>query len=198
MTVTSKSAGDPPIFDFANPEEWAAWLDANHASSSGVWLRITKAKTTKVKSVSYVEALEAAICYGWIDAQKKSEGETSWLQRFTPRGKKSIWSRVNRGKALRLVDEGRMRPPGTLEVEKAKQDGRWEAAYDSPRTATVPDDLEAEFRKHPRARAFFLTLDSQNRYAVLFRIQTAKKAETRAKRIRLFVEMLERHEKLHP
>ncbi|HET9223725.1 MAG TPA: YdeI/OmpD-associated family protein, partial [Roseiflexaceae bacterium] len=139
-----------------------------------------------------------ALCYGWIDGQKKSHDEASWLQKFTPRGAKSIWSKVNREKALSLIESGQMQPAGLAAVESAKQDGRWEAAYDSQSAAGVPDDLQAELDRNPTAKAFFSTLNSRNRYAILFRIQTAKKAETRAKRIQEFVGMLERHEKLYP
>ena len=151
-----------------------------------------------IRSVSYAEALEVALCYGWIDAQKKPESEQAWLQRFTPRRAKSIWSKINREKAAVLIKAGRMKPAGLEQVDLAKKDGRWDAAYDSPRGAGVPEDLQAALNKNARARAFFETLDRANRYAVLFRIQTAKKAETRARRIQEYVEMLARHEKFHP
>jgi uncharacterized protein YdeI (YjbR/CyaY-like superfamily) len=139
-----------------------------------------------------------ALCYGWIDAQKRSESANTWLQKFTPRSKKSIWSRINREKALALIKAGQMKPAGLKAIEGAKEDGRWDAAYDSPSRATVPTDLQAALDRNARAKAFFATLDGANRYAVLFRIQTAKKAETRARRIHQFVKMLERKEKLHP
>ncbi|HXF26808.1 MAG TPA: YdeI/OmpD-associated family protein [Bryobacteraceae bacterium] len=148
--------------------------------------------------MSYAEALEVALCYGWIDGQKKGESENAWLQKFTPRAKKSIWSKINREKALALIESGKMKTAGLNALEHAKKDGSWEAAYDSQSGAAVPADLQAALDKNARAKAFFVTLDSHNRYAVLFRIQTAKKAETRAKRIQKFVEMLEKHEKLHP
>ncbi len=151
-----------------------------------------------MQSVSYGEALEAALCYGWIDAKKKPESDQAWLQRFTPRRAKSIWSKVNREKAAALIAAGRMQPPGLEQVERARQDGRWSAAYDSPADAAVPADLQAALDRNARAKAFFQTLDRANRYAVLWRIQTAKKTETRARRIRRFVEMLEKREKLHP
>jgi len=151
-----------------------------------------------VQSLTYSEALEVALCYGWIDAQKKSESENTWLQKFTPRTKKSIWSRINREKALALIQAGEMKPAGLKAIESAKADGRWDAAYDSPSRATVPPDLQAALDRNARAKDFFATLDGANRYAVLFRIQTAKRADTRAKRIDRFIKMLENKEKLHP
>ena len=187
----------PSILFFAHQKAWESWLAANHATSAGIWLRLAK-KGSPIRSATYAEALEAALCYGWIDAQKQPESEQAWLQRFTPRRNKSIWSKVNREKAAALIKAGRMQPAGLAQIERAKQDGRWDAAYDSPAAAEAPDDLQSALDKNPPARAFFRTLDRANRYAVLWRIQTAKKAETRARRIRQFVEMLERHEKLHP
>jgi uncharacterized protein YdeI (YjbR/CyaY-like superfamily) len=148
--------------------------------------------------VSYAEALEAALCYGWIDGQKRSHDDGSWLQKFTPRAARSVWSKLNRQRAEALVASGEMRPAGLAEVERAKSDGRWANAYDSPSTAVVPADLLAALEAHPEAKAFFETLNSANRYAIIWRLQTAKKAETRERRLRQFIEMLERHEKLHP
>jgi uncharacterized protein YdeI (YjbR/CyaY-like superfamily) len=173
------------------------WLDKNHSKSPGIWMRLAK-KASGSQSVSYSEALEVALCYGWIDGQKKSDGEAAWLQKFIPRAKKSGWSKVNRKKALALIEAGGMKPAGLQAIERAKADGSWDAAYDSPSTATVPNDLQAALDKNPRAKTFFATLDSQNRYAVLYRIQTVKKAETRSRKIQQFVEMLARSEKLHP
>lgn len=187
---------DTSIILFRRQQDWQNWLEANHAASSGVWLRLAK-KGSATQSVSYGEALEAALCYGWIDAQKKPESEHAWLQRFTPRRPKSIWSKVNREKAEALIKAGRMQPAGLEQVARAKQDGRWNAAYDSPAGAEVPDDFAAALNSNARAKAFFGTLDRANRYAILWRIQTAKKAETRARRILQFIEMLERHEKVH-
>jgi uncharacterized protein YdeI (YjbR/CyaY-like superfamily) len=186
-----------PIILFADQEAWLAWLAGNHTTSTGLWLRLAK-KGAPLLSVTYAEALEAALCYGWIDAQKKGESEHAWLQRFTPRRTRSIWSKVNREKAVALIKAGRMQPAGLEQVARAKKDGRWEAAYDSPGNAEVPDDLQAALDGNARAKAFFGTLDRANRYAILWRIQTVKKAETRARRIREFVEMLERREKVHP
>jgi len=188
---------DIPVMLFEHQQDWAAWLDENHAVSSGVWLRIAK-KASGIASVSYDEALEAALCYGWIGGQKKSYDESSWLQKFTPRGAKSIWSKINREKAQELIRNGKMKPAGLTAVERARQDGRWDAAYDSQSRAGVPDDFQAALDQNAQAQAFFATLDSRNRYAILFRIQTAKKAETRAKRIEQFIRMLEQHETLYP
>lgn len=189
-----KRAGDAC---FRQSKAWEKWLKANHLSSPGIWLQLAK-KASGLASVTYAEAIETALCYGWIDGQKQRHSPQAWLQRFTPRGRKSVWSKINREKALALVKDGRMQAAGLKEIESAKKDGRWEQAYDSPHTATVPPDLQAALNKNARAKAFFATLESRNRYAILWRVQTAKKAETRAKRIALFVEMLERGEKLHP
>ncbi len=193
-----KSATDPePPLSFESDAAWAAWLAANHGASSGVWLRLAK-KSSNASSVAYAQAIDVALCYGWIDGQKKGDSEQHWLQRFTPRTRTSIWSKINRQKALALIASGEMKAAGLKEVERAKSDGRWNDAYDSARSATVPGDLQVALNLNAEAKAFFATLNGQNRYAVLFRIQTAKKPETRAKRIQMFVEMLEKHETLHP
>jgi uncharacterized protein YdeI (YjbR/CyaY-like superfamily) len=160
-------------------------------------VRLAK-KGSAGQSVTYSEALEVALCFGWIDGQKKGESEAAWLQKFIPRANRSIWSKINRKKALALMEDGRMKPAGLRAIERAKANGSWDAAYDSPSTATVPNDLQAALDKNARAKAFFATLDSQNRYAVLYRIQTVKKAETRSRKILQFIEMLARNEKLHP
>jgi uncharacterized protein YdeI (YjbR/CyaY-like superfamily) len=188
---------DLPIIPFLSPQDWADWLEAEHATPAGIWLKLAKAGSG-IPSVSYAEALEVALCYGWIDGQKKAFDERFWLQKFTPRRAKSIWSKINCEKAEALIASGRMKPSGLREVEQAKQDGRWEAAYHSQSNVRVPDDFQVELDKNSAAQAFFDTLNSANRYAFLFRIQTAKKAETRAKRIAEFIGMLERREKLHP
>jgi uncharacterized protein YdeI (YjbR/CyaY-like superfamily) len=188
---------DLPIILFERQNDWAAWLDEHHASSAGVWLRLAK-KATDLQSLSYAEALDVALCYGWIDGQKKGYDESSWLQKFTPRGAKSIWSKINREKAEQLIASGTMKPAGLKAIESAKNDGRWDAAYDSQSRATVPSDFQAALDSNPEANAFFATLNSVNRYAILFRIQTAKKPETRIKRIQQFIRMLEQHEKLYP
>ena len=197
MESTRKAPNDLPVIMFEQQKDWAAWLDKNHATSPGVWLRLAK-KASGIPSVNYDEALAVALCYGWIDGQKKSYDESSWLQKFTPRGVKSIWSKVNREKVQQLIESGQMKPAGLAAVERAKQDGRWDAAYDSQSRASVPSDFQAELDRNAKAKAFFATLNSTNRYAILFRIQTAKKAETRAKRIEQFIRMLENHEKLYP
>jgi len=185
------------IVEFRAARSWETWLAKNHARSAGVWLRLAK-KASGLESVSCAEALEVALCYGWIDGQKKPESATAWLQRFVPRTERSIWSRINREKAKALIAAGRMKPAGLAAIERARANGRWETAYDSHRSATVPADLQAELDRNPRAAKFFATLDRANRYAVLFRIQTARKPETRQRRISQFVAMLARGEKLHP
>jgi uncharacterized protein YdeI (YjbR/CyaY-like superfamily) len=190
-------AGDLPIVEFPGRDEWRAWLEVNHVASAGAWLLIAK-KGAAQRTVSYDEALEAALCFGWIDGQKRRLDASAWLQKFTPRGKRSVWSRLNRERVEALIARGEMGPAGLREVEQARADGRWAAAYDSQRTAIVPDDLRAELDARPRAKAFFEKLDSANRYAILWRLQTAKKPNTRERRLRQFVEMLERGEKLHP
>jgi len=181
---------------FRNREAWQNWLDKNHRSSAGTWIRLAK-KGSENPSVTYPEALEVALCYGWIDAQKRAESESAWLQRFMPRKPRSIWSKINREKALALIESGKMKPAGLEEVDRAKKDGRWESAYDSPKAATVDPDFQKALSKNPRAKAFFEAVNATNRYAILWRIQTAKKPETRAKRIRAFIEMLEKGETIH-
>jgi uncharacterized protein YdeI (YjbR/CyaY-like superfamily) len=186
-----------PSIPFASAEEWERWLEDNHAESDGVWIQMAK-KGTGIESVRYPEVLDSALCFGWIDARRKSLDDRYFLQRFTPRRSRSNWSRINREKAERLIDEGRMRPAGLSEVERAKADGRWEAAYDGQRAITVPDDLQRELDARPAAKAFFRELSSQNRYAILYRLQDAKKPETRARRLAKFVVMLERGESIYP
>jgi uncharacterized protein YdeI (YjbR/CyaY-like superfamily) len=185
------------VLCFGSQAELARWLAEHHGTSDGVWLRHAK-KGAPQPTVSYQEALEVALCFGWIDGPKKAEDAHYFRQRWTPRRKRSIWSKVNRDKALGYIAEGKMQPSGLAEVERARQDGRWDAAYDGASVATVPPDLQAAFDAHPGAEAFFATLNAQNRYAVLFRIQTAIKPETRAKRIAGFAAMLARHETLYP
>ena len=189
-------APELPIILFDDQAAWTEWLDEHHADSPGVWVRHAK-KGAPYASVSYAEALDVALCYGWIDSQKKTFDQHSFLQKFGPRGARSIWSKVNREKIQALIDAGRMKPAGIQAVESAKADGRWDAAYDPASTATVPDDLQAALDAKPKAKEFFATLNGANRYAILFRVQTAKKPETRAKRITALVEMLERNEKIH-
>jgi uncharacterized protein YdeI (YjbR/CyaY-like superfamily) len=190
-------AAELPILSFASPRAFSDWLADYHASSRGIWLRLAK-KVSGTVSITYAEAIDVALAWGWIDGQKQRGDEASWLQKFTPRGARSVWSKINREKALTLIEAGAMQPAGLAEVERAKQDGRWDAAYDPPSRATVPDDLQAALAKNAQAAAFFLTLDARNRYAVLWRVQTAKKVETRQKRIAELVAMLARGEKVHP
>jgi uncharacterized protein YdeI (YjbR/CyaY-like superfamily) len=182
---------------FASQAAFAQWLAAEHTTNSGVWLRHAK-KGAPEPSVSYQEALEVALCFGWIDGQKRSYDAHHYLQRWTPRRARSLWSKVNRDKVLRYIEEGKMQPAGLLEIERARTDGRWAAAYDPASTAVAPDDLVTAFARHPGAAEFFAGLNGQNRYAVLFRLQTVKKAETRARKVEEYAAMLGRGEMLHP
>jgi uncharacterized protein YdeI (YjbR/CyaY-like superfamily) len=186
-----------PILSFPSQPEWEQWLAEHHRTSKGVWLKTAK-KGAATATASYAEALEGALVYGWIDGQKAPLDAEFWLQKFTPRGPRSKWSKINREKAAALIGQRRMQPAGLAAVEAAQADGRWDAAYEGQRTAAVPDDLQAALDASPEAAAFFATLNSVNRYAVLYRIQDAKKPETRARRIEKFIAMLSRHEKLHP
>jgi uncharacterized protein YdeI (YjbR/CyaY-like superfamily) len=194
---SAKANAAGPVRLFSSQRQWEEWLETNHRESDGLWLRLAK-KGSGLRSVSYGEALEIAICYGWIDGQKKPESEQAWLQRFVSRSSKSIWSKINREKALALIASGQMKASGLEAIENAKKNGRWDAAYDSPSGATVPADFQKALDANPRAAAFFKTLDRANRYAILWRIQTVKKAETRARKIDHFIGMLGRKEKIHP
>jgi uncharacterized protein YdeI (YjbR/CyaY-like superfamily) len=187
---------DLPIKLFRTAAAWEKWL-AVHAADKGAWLKIAK-KGQGVTSVTYDEALDIALCHGWVDGQKRSCDEQYFLQRFTPRRPRSLWSKLNIGRVERLVASGRMAATGLREIEAAKADGRWQAAYDSASRIEVPDELAAALAKQPRARKFFEKLDKTNRYAVLWRVQTAKKPETRAARIEKLVAMLAKGEKIHP
>lgn len=181
----------------ASQGEWAHWLAQHHGNSAGAWLRHPK-KGAPEAAVSYQEALEVALCFGWIDALKKSAGDHYWVQRWTPRKPGSIWSKVNRDSALRYIEEGKMQASGLAAIELARANGRWDTAYEPASRSTVPPDLQAAFEAHPGAAAFFATISAQNRYAVLFRIQTAKKAETRARRVAQFAAMCARGETIYP
>ena len=181
---------------FRNAKAFESWLKKNHATSDGLWLRIAK-RGADAPSVTYPEAVEIALCWGWIDGQKKGLDDQHFLQRFTPRRARSVWSKINVDKVAALVEAGRMQAPGHAQVEAAKADGRWAKAYDGAKTATVPDDLVAALDASPRAKAFFATINASNRYAVLWRIQTAVKPETRARRIGQLVDMLARGETVH-
>jgi uncharacterized protein YdeI (YjbR/CyaY-like superfamily) len=186
-----------PRLAFASPAEWEKWLEDNHLESDGLWIKIAK-KDSGIESVRYPEVLESAICFGWIDGRREALDDQYFLQRFTPRRPRSKWSRINRDKAERLIAEGRLRPAGHAEVERARADGRWEAAYEGQRRITVPEDLQRELDSRPEAKAFFAELTGQNRYAILYRLQDAKKPETRARRLAKFVEMLEAGETIYP
>lgn len=181
---------------FATQADFERWLASQHTSSDGVWLLIAKAGARE-PSITYPQAVESALCFGWIDGHKKGLDDQHWVQRFTPRRARSLWSKINRTKAQALIDSERMQPAGMAEVDRAKADGRWDAAYDGASTSTVPPDLEQALEACPDAKAFFATLDGTNRYAVLWRVQTAKRPQTRAKRIETLVAMLERGEKIH-
>jgi uncharacterized protein YdeI (YjbR/CyaY-like superfamily) len=186
-----------PVTAFESTEAWDAWLATHHAGSPGIWLKIAK-KGSAGASISYSEALDVALCHGWIDGQKGRHDDDYWLQRFTPRKPGSNWSKINTERAQALIASGRMRPAGRREVERAQADGRWQRAYESQSRIAVPEDLARALEANPRARDFFATLDGTNRYAVLYRISSAKRPETRAKRIDTFVTMLSEHKKIHP
>lgn len=187
---------DLPTIDFATPEAWEQWLEAHHTEPDGLWLKIAK-KESGHQSVTYQEALEVALCFGWIDGQKNKFDEQYWVQKFTPRRSKSPWSAINREKANKLIEQGKMRDAGLREVEKAKADGRWDNAYTSQTYATVPPDLQAALDANPAAQTFFNQLNSANRYAIIYRVGSAKKPETRQKRIEQFVQMLLENRKIH-
>ena len=180
---------EQPVVFFASPAEMEAWLEERGEASDGIWLKFAK-KDSGIRSVVYAEAVEIALCHGWIDGQARRLDDDHYLQRFTPRRARSKWSKINREKAERLISEGRMRPAGLREVERAREDGRWDEAYDSPATATVPDDFRDALDAEPAAREFFETLGSTKRYSFLYRIKDAKRPETRARRIAEYVELL--------
>jgi uncharacterized protein YdeI (YjbR/CyaY-like superfamily) len=186
-----------PKIPFASSADWEQWLEDNHTVSEGVWIKMAK-KGADIESVRYPEVLESALCFGWIDARREALDERYFLQRFTPRRPRSRWSRINREKAEQLIADGRMRPAGLVEVQRAKGDGRWQAAYEGQKRSTIPDDLQRELDARPKARAFFAELSSQNRYAIIYRLNDAKKPETRARRLEKFVGMLEAGETIHP
>ena len=194
--ITTKP--DLPIVSFASRDAWESWLEGRHSTmSEGLWLKFAK-KGSGIETVTYDQAVEVALCYGWIDGQVRKFDEDYYLQRFTPRRSRSKWSKVNRKKVTELIERGEMKAAGLREVERAKADGRWDAAYDSPSTATVPDDLRRELEKNEKAWAFFCELDGRNRYAILYQIQDAKRPETRARRIAKYVAMLAEQKKPHP
>lgn len=180
-----------PVLLFAEAAGWAEWLDAHHHVRPGVWLRLAK-KASSLHSLSRAEALDIALCYGWIDGQANKYDADSWLQKFTPRRARSTWSKRNREHVERLIESGMMRPAGLAAIEAAKVDGRWDRAYDGPASATVPDDFQAALDREPAAKAFFESLNRSTRFAILYRIQSAVRPETRARRINNLVEMLAR------
>ncbi|TGL14083.1 YdeI/OmpD-associated family protein [Leptospira levettii] len=184
-----------PIIEFLSAESFEIWLEKNRKSSIGIWIKIFKKESGK-KSITYKEALDVALCYGWIDSQKQSFDDQSWLQKFSPRTSKSIWSKINIGHVERLINEGKMKPEGLVAVEKAKADGRWEKAYDSPSKMTVPEDFLKELQKNKKASEFYKSLNKTNLYSIAFRLQTAKRAETREKRMKEIIIKLEKGEKL--
>jgi uncharacterized protein YdeI (YjbR/CyaY-like superfamily) len=186
-----------PVLCFESVDAWDAWLAEHASTAAGLWLTIPK-KGSGATGIGYSDALDVALCHGWIDGQKGSHDDGYWLQRFTPRKPGSRWSRINTERAEALAAAGRMRPGGLREVEQARADGRWEQAYESQSRVTVPADLARALAANERARAFFATLDSANRYAILYRIGTAKRPETRARRVAAFVAMLSEHKKIHP
>jgi uncharacterized protein YdeI (YjbR/CyaY-like superfamily) len=192
-----KKTDDLAIIPFTTQQDWEAWLSENHTAIRGIWLKLAK-KDTGILSVSYAEALESALCYGWIDGQKAAFDEQYWLQRFTPRGPKSMWSKVNVDKATVLLAADRMQAAGIRQVELAQADGRWEAAYASQSKIVVPEDFQQALDNNQTAKDFFATLNSANRYAILYRIQTAKKPETRSARISKLITMLAEHQRIHP
>jgi uncharacterized protein YdeI (YjbR/CyaY-like superfamily) len=196
LCLTDTMARDEETMEFASEEELRAWLDRNHRVSAGFWLKL-KSKAAGEDVLTYAQALDVALCYGWIDGQKSKFDDTHWLQRFTPRSARSRWSKVNQDKVAALIERGVMQPSGMAEIERAKADGRWEAAYAGSKSAAVPDDLAAALEANPAAAEFFSTLDSQNRFSILYRVQDAKKPETRARRIEKYVGMLAKHEKIH-
>lgn len=197
MHVTLPDMADPQVVSFKTQKDWAKWLAKHHDTcEEGVWLRMYK-KATKIPSVDYPQALEEALCYGWIDGQKKSYDAESWIQKFTPRRKRSPWSKINIGHVERLTKEGRMQPTGVAQVEAAKADGRWEQAYSSASTMEMPEDFLRELKKDKKAYAFFQKLNKANLYAIFYRLTTAKKPETVEKRKKDILAMLARGEAIH-
>ncbi|HXU27292.1 MAG TPA: YdeI/OmpD-associated family protein [Bacteroidia bacterium] len=185
-----------PVISFQSAKEWRTWLSKNAQTSNGVWIKIFK-KDSNEKTITYAEALEESLCYGWIDGQKKSFDEQAWLQKFCPRRPKSIWSKVNIAHIERLTKAGKMKPQGLKEAADAKADGRWERAYDSPSKMTVPDDFIKELSKNKKAHEFYKTLNKTNLFSIVFKLQTAKKPETKQKRMEVIIDMLSKGQKFH-
>jgi len=197
MTKRTVTVEESDVYAFTNVGEWHAWLTKNHARNSGVWLRIGK-KNSGLVTLTYDEAVETALCHGWIDAIRKAYDGVSFVQRFTPRKARSIWSRINRERVLALIESGAMMPAGLAAMETAKANGEWDRAYSPGSTITEPKDLLAALRKSPRAKAFYKELNAQNRFAILHRLEKSVKSETRAKRLAQFIAMLERGERIYP
>lgn len=195
MDVTASRPEDAIVW-FGGAADFEQWLEDHHDRSTGVWVKIAKPAASR-PSITYVEAVEAALCFGWIDGQKAALDDEHWLQRFTPRTARSRWSKINRDRATQLIEASRMRPAGALEVDRAKADGRWARAYAGSKTATVPPDLQRELDDDPVAAAAFAALDARNRYAIIWRLNDAKRAETRARRLARFLEMLRSGGRLH-
>ncbi|PJZ55313.1 bacteriocin-protection protein [Leptospira adleri] len=187
---------DIPVLHFKNGKEWENWLKKNHTNGSAIWVKFAK-KESKIVSLTYAEALDCALCYGWIDSQKQKYDESFWLQKFSVRGPKSIWSKINREKANALIASGKMKTSGLAAIEAAKKDGRWDAAYDSQSKVDIPKDFERLLKQNPDAKNFFESLSSSNRYAILFRLHHTKKEETRVRKLSQFIEMLKRKETIH-
>ncbi len=190
------TAKEIPIKPFTSQKKWREWLEKNHGTSNGVWLKIFKKDSGK-KTVTYAEALDEALCFGWIDGQKNKYDDLSFLQKFTPRRPRSIWSKRNQEHVARLTKEARMTTAGLKEIETAKKDGRWERAYDSAKNMEVPSDFLKQLKKNKKAHDFFQTLNKTNKFAIAFRLHTAKKPETRERRMKIFLTMMERGEKFH-
>lgn len=187
---------DIPVLHFKNKKEWDLWLKKNHEKGTAIWIKFAKKESNRI-SLSYAEALDVALCYGWIDSQKQKYDESFWLQKFSVRGPKSIWSKINREKANLLIAKGEMKSPGLKAIDAAKADGRWEAAYDSQSRVEIPKDFEKLLKQNPDAKIFFESLSSANRYAILFRLHHTKKEETRVRKLSQFIEMLKRKETIH-
>ena len=197
MSPVASKHDSYPVIIFKTGKAFETWLAKNHAKAEGAWLKIAKA-ASGIKTISHLEALDAALCYGWIDGLRRGLDDEYFLQKFTPRGPKSIWSVINKQKVAALIEAGRMKDAGLAAIETAKKNGRWDNAYESQKNITVPDDLQDALNKNKKAKAFFDKLSSQNRFAILFRTSQAKKPETRARKITEFVLMLQKHETIYP
>lgn len=195
--IETNNSKQLPVLSFKTSSQWGKWLAKHHALSNGVWLQIQK-KATGQPSVTYAEALDVALCYGWIDGQKKRHDEQSWLQKFTRRRPKSIWSKKNITHVERLIKAGKMKKPGLEAINAAKADGRWETAYDSVSTSQIPEDFLKALSRNKKAQAFFQSLNKTNLFSIAFRLQTAKKPETREKRMKIILEMMAKGQKFHP